>query len=115
MGDNVRKAAEKLKPQSLGVYLALVFEFIGTLGFSGLVAYALQRWVWPEQGPLVFLFTMMVGLATGIWHIYLRMRGFSTETDVQHTPQKRVPTIQDGERSVEELRKMRRRLDDAGR
>ena len=100
----------------MGVYLGIVFEFIGMLGFSGFVGYALQRWVWPEQGALAFLFAMMAGLAIGIYHIMQRVKDLERRSkDRDKESEKRRPTVDDSHKALDELRQMNDRLDEIKR
>lgn len=100
----------------MGIYLGIVFEFLGMLGFSGLVGYALQRWVWIEQGALVFLFTMMAGLAIGIYHILQRVRDLERRREAKKDRSVKKPsTAEDSHRAIEELKKMTDRLDEIRR
>lgn len=97
---------------SLGQNLAIVFEFLGMLGFAGLVGYALQRWVWPEYAALVLLVAMMSGLAIGIYHIMQRVRAASSVPFVrQDAVRPRESSVDDAARSVDQLRELRRKLD----
>lgn len=97
---------------SLGQNLAIVFEFLGMLGFAGLVGYALQRWVWPEYAAVVLLVAMMSGLAVGIYHIMQRVRSASAVHIVHSDANRpRSSSVDDAARSLEELRELRRKLD----
>lgn len=100
----------------LGQSLAIVFEFLGMLGFSGLVGYALQRWVWPDHAALILIVSMMGGLAVGLYHIVQRIRSRPPAAIVHHEHTS-VPSrsVADAEQSLHELRELRRKLDEMGR
>ncbi len=96
----------------MGIYLAIVFEFIGTLAFSALVGYALQRWVWPDQGAFVFLMAMMTGLAVAIYHIMRQAKHLDERKKkrVQPETERRI-SPEDSEKALEGLREMTERLE----
>jgi len=96
----------------MGMYLSIVFEFLGTLGFSIAVGFFSGRWFWPNQTGIVLLVAVMLGLVAGIYQMMKRIEIAEKRQSKESQAAKTKPaaTIEDSHKAIEELRQMTKRL-----